>query len=464
MDVKKEVYYISSSLTQTTGSAAARLRFFLYKMTNKILPIVVGTGAVLLLFLGTFLIARNAYAAPFPVATGGTGSTTLTGILIGNGTSAVNSLTVGSGCTLVGTTLSCAGTGGSTYPFPNQLGGGNATSSLTGFSGGLISTASSTAQFLTMILSTTTSATTTNFAITGAPAVNCNGTNALTTSASGNVTCTAQAQGTVTAVSVATANGFAGNSSGGATPALTLSTTVTGLTLGNGTSLAAYAGTSCTNAILSLNGSGVATCGGSAYPFTYATTYNTLSAASTTPFWFQGNGTYGLFASSTSIIDYATSTAHSVSGALYIPNAANPALGATAGRLAIDTTAASTSLHWQDASGEHAVFASTSPAFSYATSSPVGTTTILIPGPTRKVIYDQMGCTSIGGTATVALGNGTATSTYQISGTSLTTTYVTLVANNTFTQGVSRLIAIGNWSSTAISQVSCTFSQAYDPN
>ena len=45
--------------------------------------------------------------------------------------------------------------------------------------------------------------------------------------------------GTVTAVSVASANGLAGSSSGGATPALTLSTTVTGVLKGNGTAISA---------------------------------------------------------------------------------------------------------------------------------------------------------------------------------------------------------------------------------
>ena len=45
--------------------------------------------------------------------------------------------------------------------------------------------------------------------------------------------------GTVTSVSVVSANGFAGTSSGGATPALTLSTSITGLLYGNGTALAA---------------------------------------------------------------------------------------------------------------------------------------------------------------------------------------------------------------------------------
>ncbi|MDC6700688.1 hypothetical protein, partial [Leclercia adecarboxylata] len=48
------------------------------------------------------------------VANGGTGSTTLTGIIIGNGTSAVQTLTVGSNLSLTGTTLS-ATAGGSGF-------------------------------------------------------------------------------------------------------------------------------------------------------------------------------------------------------------------------------------------------------------------------------------------------------------------------------------------------------------
>lgn len=47
------------------------------------------------------------------------------------------------------------------------------------------------------------------------------------------------AAGTVTSVSVASANGLAGSSSGGSAPVLTLSTTVTGLVKGNGTALSA---------------------------------------------------------------------------------------------------------------------------------------------------------------------------------------------------------------------------------
>jgi len=55
---------------------------------------------------------------------------------------------------------------------------------------------------------------------------------------------TSTGTGSVTAVSVATANGLAGTSSGGATPALTLSTTITGVLKGNATAIsAATAGT-----------------------------------------------------------------------------------------------------------------------------------------------------------------------------------------------------------------------------
>jgi hypothetical protein len=58
------------------------------------------------------------------------------------------------------------------------------------------------------------------------------------------VATSATATGTVTAVSVVSANGLAGTSSGGATPALTLSTSVTGVLKGNGTAIsAATAGT-----------------------------------------------------------------------------------------------------------------------------------------------------------------------------------------------------------------------------
>lgn len=56
--------------------------------------------------------------------------------------------------------------------------------------------------------------------------------------------------GTVTAVSVVSTNGFAGTSSGGATPALTLSTTITGILQGNGTAISAATTTGSGSVVL----------------------------------------------------------------------------------------------------------------------------------------------------------------------------------------------------------------------
>ena len=65
-----------------------------------------------------------------------------------------------------------------------------------------------------------------------------NSTKILSTDGS-NPSWIANTVGTVTAVSVVSANGFAGTSSGGATPALTLSTSITGVLKGNGTAISA---------------------------------------------------------------------------------------------------------------------------------------------------------------------------------------------------------------------------------
>lgn len=81
-------------------------------------------------------------------------------------------------------------------------------------------------------------ATTTSYAVTWPAAQGGAGT-VPTNNGSGALTWTVPAGGSVTAVSVASANGLAGVSSGGATPALTLSTTITGLLKGNGTAISA---------------------------------------------------------------------------------------------------------------------------------------------------------------------------------------------------------------------------------
>lgn len=99
----------------------------------------------------------------------------------------------------------------------------------------------------------------------------------------------ATSTGTVSSVSVASANGFAGTSSGGTTPALTLSTSITGVLKGNATAIsAATAGTDYLappsgTAILKANSGGAlanATAGtdyvapGTATTFTATQTFN----------------------------------------------------------------------------------------------------------------------------------------------------------------------------------------------
>jgi hypothetical protein len=83
-------------------------------------------------------------------------------------------------------------------------------------------------------------------------------TGVLSVTAGSNITIGGTAQnptingnaGTVTAVSIASANGFAGSSSGGATPQLTVSTTITGILQGNGTAISAASTTGTGNVVL----------------------------------------------------------------------------------------------------------------------------------------------------------------------------------------------------------------------
>lgn len=73
----------------------------------------------------------------------------------------------------------------------------------------------------------------------------------ITVNAKGLITAASNgSSGSVTSVSVASANGFAGTSSGGATPALTLSTSITGILQGNGTAISAASTTGSGSVVL----------------------------------------------------------------------------------------------------------------------------------------------------------------------------------------------------------------------
>ncbi len=148
-----------------------------------------------------------------------------------------------------------------------------------------------------------------------ATALAANGTNCsagnypLGVDASGNSeNCTAANTGTVTAVSVASANGLAGSSSGGATPALTLSTTITGLLKGNGTAISA-AGSGTDYSLIVAN-----TCSAGSH-FSGVTAAGVFTCSADTgsgdgvyPFTLAGNGTSTLTQFNGGLTAYASST------------------------------------------------------------------------------------------------------------------------------------------------------------
>lgn len=170
------------------------------------------------------------------------------------------------------------------------------------------------------------------------------------------VSCPTCGAGTVTAISVATANGFAGNSSGGPTPALTLTTTINSAVLkGNGTAISGAAnGTDYTlitantcsagNHVSAITAAGVITCsadsGGSgtfAYPFDITTYSGTTVNSTSTPIWLKATSPFSLIASSTGMDFFSAfgpQATSSIANALQIGGTiGDNALKITAGRV-----------------------------------------------------------------------------------------------------------------------------------
>jgi hypothetical protein len=196
------------------------------------------------------VLIANTSAAP-------TWSTLTTGasILYGDSSGGFSNVTIGSGVSFVAGTLSATGLGGTV-------------TAVTGTSP--VVSSGGTTPAISMAAANTT-------------------TDGYLTSTDWNTFNNKQPAGTyVTAVSVASANGFAGTSSGGATPALTLSTSITGLLKGNGTAISAatsgtdYAPATSGTSILYGNGSGgfSSVTVGSGLSFSAGTLASTASSAS----------------------------------------------------------------------------------------------------------------------------------------------------------------------------------------
>ena len=197
-----------------------------------------------------------------------------TSILYGDGAGLFSNVTIGSGVSFVGGTLSATGTGGTVTSVTGTspvLSSGGTTPDISLASGYGDTQNPYAAKTATFVLAgpTTGAAAVPTFralastdipalsyvsSVTGtAPVVSSGGLNpaismaAANTSTNGYLTSTdwntfnsKQPAGTyVTSVAVASSNGFAGTSSGGATPTLTLTTSISGIIYGNGTALAA---------------------------------------------------------------------------------------------------------------------------------------------------------------------------------------------------------------------------------
>ena len=195
-------------------------------------------------------------------------------ILYGNGSGLFSNVTIGSGVSFVGGTLSATGTGGTvtsvtgTSPVVSSGGATPAISLAAAYGDTLNPYAAKTANYV-LAGPTTGAAAVPAFralvsgdipslsyvsSVSGtAPVVSSGGltpaismaaantsTNGYLTSTDWNTFNNKQPAGTyVTSVAVASSNGFAGTSSGGATPTLTLTTSISGVLYGNGTAIAA---------------------------------------------------------------------------------------------------------------------------------------------------------------------------------------------------------------------------------
>lgn len=194
--------------------------------------------------------------------------------------------------------------------------------------------------------------------------------------------------------------------------------------------------------------------------------------AANVPFYTTTNGSTALLsggdttftftsASKKLIMLNATSTNLSATGSFFVPTTATAPTNIIDGSLYYNTTAASSSLEF---GSNKASYATTSVSFSWATSTPstVATDTIMIINGNRPIKLDNEACGVVGGTATIGIGNGIATSTYFLAkALSSVPLPITLSSNNAFTQFAPIFIAVGTYSANTITTVSCGYGEEY---
>lgn len=158
----------------------------------------------------------------------------------------------------------------------------------------------------------------------------------------------------------------------------------------------------------------------------------------------------------------ASTTNLTASTLLWVPNSTAPSLAST-GLLSMNTTAASSSLNYYDGTVQGKLFNVTELAFTIVNSptSGQGTTTIEKAGNIRGFTLINGSCFAVGGTANVQVGNGSASTTMLMAGTGAQS-LTTLSSNNSFQSLQPLYVAIGTFSSSATTTVSCSYGRKYD--
>jgi len=159
----------------------------------------------------------------------------------------------------------------------------------------------------------------------------------------------------------------------------------------------------------------------------------------------------------------ASSTNLSASGSFFAPSAASTTLNAS-GAIAIDTTVASSGISYFDGTAQRLAPNIMPVSFMWNTTTPStsATDTGMIINGARPIKLDNAACSVVGGTATIAVGNGVSTSTYiQAKALSTVPVPVTLSSNNSFTQFAPIFIAIGTYSANTVTTVSCGYGEEY---